>query len=87
MFNAKEIQFVKNKKTSWIVIDITHKPWPVDDPVQPQSDEDELKNVHWTQHLKLRGETEGVMTRAIIIFKIRMPPLRCFPSQTLDVSI
>lgn len=50
MFNAKGVQFVKkNKQTSKILIYIvclTHKPWPVDDPVQPQSDEDELKNVH-----------------------------------------
>lgn len=24
----------------------SYQPWPVDDPVQPQSYEDELKNIH-----------------------------------------
>lgn len=31
-----------------------HQPRPVDDPVQPQSDEDELENIHRTEHLQLR---------------------------------
>lgn len=25
---------------------VSHQPWPVDDPVQPQCNEDELQNVH-----------------------------------------
>lgn len=37
---------------------MTHQPRPVDDPVQPQSDEDELKDVHGTQHLQLTRETD-----------------------------
>lgn len=34
----------------------SYQPWPVDDPVQPQSNEDELKNIHWTQHFQLKSD-------------------------------
>lgn len=35
---------------------VSHQPRPVDDPVQPQSDEDELENINRTQDLQLRGK-------------------------------
>lgn len=42
---------------------VPHQPRPVDDLVQLQSDEDELQNIYWTQHLQLRRGRQGETIR------------------------
>lgn len=55
------------------VFRVPHQPRPVDDLVQLQSDEDELQNIYWTQHLQLRRrrrseKRSGQKFRTVLIF-------------------
>lgn len=41
-----ETQLRNNAYQIEVYFCVSHQPWPVDDFIQPQSDEDELKNIH-----------------------------------------